>query len=346
MTSEPPKIPPVNPLEEGLSSFLPPEYAGLLKSRTMANLARSWMALMTGSREPLIGALEITNECNLRCRHCYWWADRSPEPELRVEEWRAVLRREFQSRGIQGISVCGGEPLLRQDVIRMILDEGYHLWVFTNGILPLPDLPLTYCVSIDGIEANHDKIRGRGNYGKTRKNILSAPHDGVFLNMTINSLNRNDPAELVEEWKGKVRKISFGFHTPLAPEDPLWIPFGPERDGVVDGLLRLKKEHPDFLFNTEGQLRSMKTERWSRECPTWFLLSLDSAGRKKRCALGDKAVCRECGSDLYAGIRSGLNGDILEWMKNMFDLYLKPKSKENPRKENAGGGNRIRRSFL
>jgi len=328
MTSEPPKIPPVKPLEEGLSSFLSPEYTALLKSQTTANFARLWMALMLGSREPIIGSLEITNACNLRCRHCFWWADRSPNAELGVEEWRTLLRREFKSRGIQGISVCGGEPLLRQDVVRMILDEGYLLWVFTNGILPLPDLPLTYCVSIDGTEGNHDKIRGRGSYRKTRKNILSSPHNGVFLNVTINSLNSNDPAALVEEWKGKVRKISFGFHTPVAPRDSLRVPFGSERNAIVADLLRLKKEHPDFLFNTEGQLRLMRAGRWSKTCPAWFLLSLDSAGRKKRCALGDKAVCRQCGSDLYAGIRSGLDGDILEWLKNMFDLYLKPSSRE------------------
>jgi len=325
MTSEPPKTPPVDPLVEGLSSFLSPEYAPLLKSHTMANFARMWMALMMGSREPLIGSAEISNTCNLNCRHCYWRADRSTEPELRVEEWRTVIRREFKDRGVRGISISGGEPLLREDVIRMVLDEGLHPWVFTNGTLPLPDLPLTYCVSIDGIEKNHDEIRGRGSYQKARRNILSAPHDGVFLNVTINSLNRNDPAALVEKWKGKVRKISFGLHTPLAAEDPLWIPFGPERDAVVADLLRLKCEHPDFLFNTEGQLRLMKTEAWSKECPTWFLLSLDSAGRKKRCALGEKAICRGCGSDCYTGVSSGLQGDILEWLKNILELFLEPK---------------------
>ncbi len=110
----------------------------------------------------------------------------------------------------------------------------------------------------------------------------------------------------------------------MAALDPLWIPFGPERDAIVSDLLRLRKGQPDFFFNTESQLGLMRTGAWSETCPAWFLLSLDSAGRKKRCALGDKAVCRQCGSDLYAGIRSGLDGDILEWLKNMFDLYLGP----------------------
>jgi Fe-coproporphyrin III synthase len=311
----------------GVSPLRPLACGALMNSRTMAAYSNKVMALMMGSREPIIGSVEITNACNLRCRHCFWWATRSPHAELSVEDWRGRLRAEFKDRGILGIGVSGGEPMLRPDVIRMMLDEGYHLWVFTNGILPLPDLPLTYCVSVEGTAAHHDEIRGRGSYRKTKKHILACPHDGVFLNMTINTLNREDPEALVDEWKGKVRKISFGFHTPWTPRDPLWVPFGEARNAIVAALLRLKKKDPEFIFNTEGQLRTMKTGRWTKACPSWFLRTLDSAGRPKRCALGEAALCAKCGVDCYAGISSALGGEMLEWVRNMLNLQLRPNPK-------------------
>jgi Fe-coproporphyrin III synthase len=327
MKAEPKKIPMTTTPGSEPAAFRPLSCGVLMNSRSIAAYWGKLMALMLGSREPIIGSVEITNECNLRCRHCFWWATRSPHAELGVEDWRALLRREYLDRGITGIGVSGGELLLRTDVIRMMLDEGFHLWVFTNGILPLPDLPLTYCVSLEGTEKSHDKIRGRGSYRKTKRNILSCPHDGVFLNMTLNTLNMREPASLVDEWKGKVQKISFGFHTPWKPRDPLWIPFGKARNEVIDELLRLKKKDPDFIFNTEGQLRTMMTGSWTKTCPAWFLRALDSSGRPKRCALGDTAICGKCGVDCYAGISSALGGEMLEWVKNMTNLLLRPNPK-------------------
>jgi MoaA/NifB/PqqE/SkfB family radical SAM enzyme len=290
------------------------------RSRPDSPYEGKWMALLQGSREPMIGSVEITDACNLRCRHCFLNGQMPRPHELGVEAWRTVLRREFHGRGIRRISISGGEPLLRPDVIRMILEEGFHPWVLTNGTLPLPDLPLTYSVSIDGTEASHDAIRGPGSYRITSRNVLGAPHDGVFLNMTITTLNKDDPAAVVSQWKGKVRKISFGFSTPVVEQDPLWVPFGRERDAVVAGLLELKAEHPDFLLNTERQLRLMGDGAWAECCPSWILLCLDAAGGQKRCAFGDRADCRRCGADVYTAISSGLDGDVFEWMQNISDL--------------------------
>ena len=48
----------------------------------------------------------------------------------------------------------------------------------------------------------------------------------IWITMTINSINYGTVDDLVKEWRGKINKIGFQFHTPFVKGDPLWLPFG------------------------------------------------------------------------------------------------------------------------
>jgi Fe-coproporphyrin III synthase len=76
--------------------------------------------------------------------------------------------------------------------------------------------------------------------------------------MTINSLNNNSIDDLLQEWKGLVNKIGFQFHTPFVKGDPLWLPYGHERDNIVDKLIALREKYPDFVINSKKQFTLMK----------------------------------------------------------------------------------------
>ena len=72
--------------------------------------------------------------------------------------------------------------------------------------------------------------------------------------------------------------------------DPLWVPFGPARSRMVDKLIGLKAEYPEFVINSQKQLELMKgnwggTGTTPIECPSWAILSLDHLGRIKRAML-------------------------------------------------------------
>jgi MoaA/NifB/PqqE/SkfB family radical SAM enzyme len=71
---------------------------------------------------PLFGSADVTNSCNLRCKHCYWWPNRKPQRELSPDEWRVIAGENFVKKGVMSISRTGGEPLLRPDVIEAILE--------------------------------------------------------------------------------------------------------------------------------------------------------------------------------------------------------------------------------
>ncbi len=123
-------------------------------------------------------------------------------------------------------------------------------------------------VSIDGTEKIHDSIRGKGAYSKTRMNVLDyiaePSHNGkpawkdIWLSMTINSINYDSIDDVVEEWKDKVNKIGFQFHTPFTKGDPLMLPFGKKRDEVVNKLIALHDKYPKFVINNKKQLLLMK----------------------------------------------------------------------------------------
>lgn len=289
------------------------------------------------AKPALYGSADIINVCNLHCTHCYWWLNRKNENnEMGAEKWREIIKKTFKKQRIFVVTLVGGEPTLRPDVIEVFCEEmPKRICVVTNGTYPLKRFEnlYFYWISLDGTEKVHDHIRGEGSYSKTRQNILnyiSSPHNqrggkpiwkDIWITMTINTLNYKTVEELVEEWKGKVNKIGFQFHTPFVKGDPLWMPFGEKRNEVVDKLIALKERYPGFVVNGENQLSLMKGN-WGGigttpvQCPSWAILALDHMGRVKQpCCIGSadrgalKPICEECGLGCYSVlVAQGITG--------------------------------------
>ena len=286
-------------------------------------------------KHALYGSADIINICNLHCTHCYWWLNRKNETqELSAEDWRQITRNTFKKQRLLGVTLVGGEPTMRPDIIRVFCEEmpgvvcvvtngSYHLERFENLYF--------YWVSLDGTEKVHDTIRGEGSYAKTHNNILEnisgPPRRGkpawkdIWITMTINSLNYTTAVELAEEWRGKINKIGYQFHTPFTNNDPLWLPFGKIRNNVVDDLISLRRKYPNYIVNTEKQILLMKGNWGGRgttpiQCPSWAILSLDHLGRiKQPCCIGSadgnglKPICEQCGLGCYSVLVSqGITG--------------------------------------
>ena len=221
----------------------------------------------------LYGSADIINVCNLHCSHCYWWLNRKEDKnDLSVQEWRQRIRETFKKQHLFVITLVGGEPTMRPEIIELFCEEmPRRVCVVTNGYFPLKRFEKLYFywISLDGTQKAHDSIRGEGTYTKTKQNILEyiqgPSRNGkpawkdIWITMTINSINYSTVNDLVDEWKGIVNKIGFQFHTPFVKGDPLWLKFGEERNGIVDGLIQLKRKYPDFVINSEKQ--SVTNER-------------------------------------------------------------------------------------
>lgn len=76
-----------------------------------------------GKKVPFYGSADITNRCNLKCKHCYWWKNWEPSNELSPEQWRTVIRERFKKEKLYQIALTGGEPLLRPEIIEVFNEE-------------------------------------------------------------------------------------------------------------------------------------------------------------------------------------------------------------------------------
>jgi len=126
-------------------------------------------------RTPRTCILEITRRCNLRCVHCgNNSGDESPR-ELSREQFRA-LARELAELGCRHVEVTGGEPLLHPEWDGLCADyvaAGLRVAIISNGTL-LDEYRMGRAIevgvaavglSLDGMQATHDRIRLRPGKG-------------------------------------------------------------------------------------------------------------------------------------------------------------------------------------
>lgn len=288
-----------------------------------ANLFIKILKINLGAKLPIYASVDITNSCNLRCKHCYWWKNFESSRGLPVEKWREIIRTVLKKEKIFQVALTGGEPLLRPKIIEVFNEEmPNQVYVVTNGTFPLINFGgVTYYVSVDGTEEIHNNIRGLPIYKKVKQNVEN--YDGkVFANMSLNTMNSDCIERVVEEWHELVNMMTFQFYTPFSPNDELWVPFGRKRDEIVDRILKLKDNYPDFFLNTENQLNLLRSNEWTKNCPSWAFLSLNHLGKVKTpCFIGgeNKPMCERCGMCETAGAFAGLYQLDTEW----FEIHKK-----------------------
>lgn len=162
-----------------------------------------------------IAYIEITHECNLRCKHCLNNSGNKIPNQLNDDEIFNLII-EFSKAGMQEIRFTGGEPLVHNKIYEFISlahKLGMYTSIGTNGTLitieEAKKLKLAglnkAIVSIDGTEVAHDNIRGKGSYKKTILGINNLEDNGiqVRINSVIMKSNMNDVIDLAKELNKK-----------------------------------------------------------------------------------------------------------------------------------------------
>lgn len=116
----------------------------------------------------------VTNRCNLRCKHCYVGADSKNYPDELTTSQAKSLIEDLGQMGVPVLLFSGGEPLLRKDVFELAhyaRKFGIRPVLSTNGILitwemaqKIKKAGFQYVgVSIDGLEKTHNSFRQNEN---------------------------------------------------------------------------------------------------------------------------------------------------------------------------------------
>jgi radical SAM protein with 4Fe4S-binding SPASM domain len=103
-----------------------------------------WLHRRIGNQHiPILGSIELTLRCNLRCQHCYIpFSQRSGtgDGELKLAKIKSILD-EITDAGCLWLLLTGGDPLLRADfpeIYTYAKRKGLFLTLFTNGTLITP----------------------------------------------------------------------------------------------------------------------------------------------------------------------------------------------------------------
>jgi len=157
-------------------------------------------------------SLDITDRCNLNCIHCSRGSRRPTDNshELKAQEISSFLG---QLRDTKVISVMGGEPLCRPDIVHLLRcfsESGHEIDLVTNltildnshiACFAAPNLNLV--VSLDGICAStHDAIRGAGTFEKTKLNLCRLVDvglaDKITISMSVMRFNQSEVSRMLE----------------------------------------------------------------------------------------------------------------------------------------------------
>ena len=240
--------------------------------------------------------IDITDNCNLRCRHCYHFhgKDVFEKEELSLGVWRKRFR-ELHKQGIRFVLLVGGEPALRLDVLMLAHKMFPFVYVITNGTIFIPKkFNHLLFVSLDGMRKTNDSIRGRGTFNKVLKNYSRDKR--VAINMTITMDNYRELESVVKlskkhRFRGVVCNI-------CASGTQVNIPMHvktEERKLIVDELKRVKLKYPRQLLLSNAMIKWYEEADHRGRC-YWGddVLHFDVKWKTRRC-FGPNTDCSNCG---------------------------------------------------
>jgi MoaA/NifB/PqqE/SkfB family radical SAM enzyme len=126
-------------------------------------------------RGPVFVTFFITSRCNLKCAHCFYWANLNrEEPDLTLDE---IEKISLSMAPFQNLLLSGGEPFMRKDIADLVSmlvrnNKVYMLTIPTSGFFTdrtvesaeriareCPQTEVHIQLSIDGLKERHDEIR-------------------------------------------------------------------------------------------------------------------------------------------------------------------------------------------
>lgn len=179
-------------------------------------------------RIPIIGTIEITYQCNLKCVHCY--ADeRHIAPYMPYEEIIRLVD-EMADAGTFFLTISGGDPLVHPDferIYRYIRNKGIFVEVFTNGTLITEEIarlfyeypPVNVDITVYGASnETYQRVTGmKDGYSRVIRGIDHLRDHGIHFTLKTSALRENaDDISAIRDL-AKSMNVSFRYSFQVAP---------------------------------------------------------------------------------------------------------------------------------
>lgn len=274
---------------------------------------------LLGRQIPLQSVVFVSDQCNLRCRHCTVY--RVVNPRVKTMQQIEEDLRYCYGLGSRFIDFEGGEVMIWRDgdkTINDLLDLAkqigfYSCTITTNAQMPFKGIHAdSVWVSMDGVGPYHEAIRGKGTFARLEKNIAESGVKDLSVNMVVNNENYVDVVEALEYVKQNphIKSISFNFHTPFEGSEHLMLDWE-NRKKVIDTIIQYKKKGYPIMNSLSGLKNMAKVDGrdysakfgvkegshlppFKRCC--WVTNFVFSDGTKTPMCMGYKYdVCDKCG---------------------------------------------------
>ena len=150
----------------------------------------------------------ITHKCNLMCKHCYMNAGNKEfeDCDIIFYKFKNIIQK-IKTMNITEVMLTGGECTVSPVFLKMLeycKENKIKPSIFTNGfafnheILNYVD---NYCLSLDGLESNHNYLRGNSmGFRKTIDTIKYLQDKGkkVTIQVTVTKANLNEILDIID----------------------------------------------------------------------------------------------------------------------------------------------------
>ena len=160
-----------------------------------------------GFDPPFFIVLSPTMRCNLACYGCYA-GEYERGRELDGELIHRVLR-EAKEMGVYFITVSGGEPFIRPDLLDIFAaHQDQYFQVYTNGTLIDRKMAQTLsrlgnvlpAISVEGWEKETDARRGPGAFRKILETMSNLRQEGVLFGFSATATRQNSETIISDEF--------------------------------------------------------------------------------------------------------------------------------------------------
>ena len=219
-------------------------------------------AKLFGISRPIAIRWSLTYDCNQQCLYCG-----IPNTETYALDQENICRRidDFVQLGTRWISFTGGEPLLRSDlpaIVNHAKSRGVYVTISTNGALLAEKIQELSGVdriklSLDGPEAVHDPIKGKGSYCKVMEAIKLCHRNNikVVVDCVLSKYNLGAVDDLIAICRNNKIKVLFqpatirGLNT---ENSDIFLPPIDEYRAVIVHLIALKKHGAPIRNSVAG----------------------------------------------------------------------------------------------
>jgi MoaA/NifB/PqqE/SkfB family radical SAM enzyme len=271
---------------------------------------------------PSLLVIDVTDRCNLKCQGC--WAANCTDKEDMSMELLDRLMEEAKELGIYFMSITGGEPFIRKDMMDFFeRHNDMYFQVYTNGTCITKEMAkklgelgnVAPAISVEGFKEETNARRGPMTYDRISQTMGWLKEYGVLFGFSSMATKENiellGSEEFIDHWMEKGCKFGWVFqYIPIGRCPEVGLMATPEqRVQLRKNVEKIRETKPFFLGDfwndghyvygcmAGGKTYLHITNNGSVEPCVFAHFSVDN--------INDKSLIEVLNSDFFKAIRDG-----------------------------------------